>query len=122
MPYPQTQEHETIPFYIPVQPLTNSCSHCFPASSTLQVAFYTYPCGKLHLSHESCFKTYVRSQLWERGCIYCVKEFGIPLPAAEVEVQEHQRVIKCGLIGYLLLFLVIIVGAIFLTGFQQRWW
>ena len=112
----------TNPYFIPTQPRNNACSHCFPTPSTIQVAFYTYPCGRQHLSHELCFNNYLQSQIWKRGCLLCVKEFGIPLPQAEVELQEHKRVMKCGLYGYISLLVVIVVGVIFILGFQQRWW
>ena len=114
----------TNPFYIPTQPRTNACSHCFPQIiiDQLQVAFYTYPCNRQHLSHEVCFQRYLQSQAWKRGCVFCVKEFGIPLPQAEVELSEHKRVMKCGLIGYIGLLVVIVVGIIFILGFQERWW
>ncbi len=112
----------TNPFYIPVQPRNNACSHCSPEPNSQQVAFYTYPCHKQHLSHEVCFKNYMQSHTWKRGCLLCVKEFGIPLPQAEVELQEHKTALKCGLIGYIGLLVVIFVGIIFIVGFQQRWW
>lgn len=112
----------TNPFYIPVQPHNNACYHCSPQPNSLQVAFYTYPCDKQHLSHEVCFKNYMESHVWKKGCLLCVKEFGIPLPQAEVELEEHKTAIKCGAIGYLLLLLFICVTILFIVGFQQRWW
>jgi hypothetical protein len=124
---PEQNEEEVIqfytnPFYIPVQPHTNACSHCSPQPKSQQVAFYTYPCGREHLSHELCLKNYVTSEAWKRGCIFCVKEFGIPLPQVEVELRQHKRVMRCGLIGYIGLLVVIVVGVVFILGFHQRWW
>ena len=130
MPESQPIDHEAIsfytnPYYVPVQPRNNACSHCAlnsPGPNSSRLAFYTYPCDKQHLSHESCFKIYMESHSWKKGCLLCVKEFGIPLPQAEVELQQHKIAIKCSLIGYLFLIFIIFFGVIFLVGFQQHWW
>jgi hypothetical protein len=124
---PEQKEEEVIqfytnPFYIPTQPRNNACSHCSPQPNFQEVAFYTYPCNKQHLSHEDCFKNYMNSNVWKKGCLLCVKEFGIPIPQVEVELQEHKRVLRCGFYGYIALLVVIVVGVIFILGFHQRWW
>lgn len=122
MAYPQRQEATVIPFYVPVQPSTNACSHCFIQPSTKEVAFYTYPCQRQHLAHESCFQHYLQSNIWERGCQFCVKEYGISITQPEKELQEHKSTLRYRIIGFVLLLVLVIGGSIFLVGFQERWW
>ncbi len=87
------------PFYTPVQPKANTCSHCWfnPRASRHTVSFYEYPCGKKHLAHQKCFQAYVKSPL--SPCRMCQREFGTiinvnPIPKAKDEVQTKVQTIK----------------------------
>jgi hypothetical protein len=81
-------ETSPIPFYTPVQPKTNTCSHCWftPRHSRYTVSFYTYPCGKQHLAHQKCFQTYSKAPI--TPCRMCQREFG----TVDIHLHKNSRI------------------------------
>ncbi len=137
------QEHIVIPFYIPTQPAVNACSHCYPTPCSLILAFYTYPCKRQHLAHEPCYESYVKSNVWKRGCEFCVKEFGISLNQRATQcplavtpcafqmhtgltpMEEELKIVKSWKkeSKYIFCFLGVCFLLIFIiAGFSLRWW